>query len=217
MASKRDKIVSDLKDLGLNKGDTVLVRAALKAIGELNEKPSTALIKALLVTVGTEGTILGLAFNKMYLFPKRHKNYIISMNTQPVTGGLVKAMVKWPGAIRSQHPTNSFVAIGKLAQKIIEDHDENATCFHPIENILKFDGKMILIGCAKSSPGFSSVHLAQERLGLATRSILKGLRGAYYYRGNGIKLFKQKDIPTCSMGFSNFYSEYIKEEKLSTG
>lgn len=217
MPYSRQEIVDGLKGLGLKRGDLVLVRAALKAIGELDEKPSISLIKALLDTVGTEGTIIGLAFNKLYLFPKRHKEHIVSLGTPPVTGGLVKAMVDWPDARRSLHPTNSFVAIGKAAQSVIEDHDPNATCFQPIEKILKYDGKMILVGCVKSSPGFSSVHLAQERLGLATRSILRGLRGAYYNNGNETRLFKQNDVPTCSVGFSNFYSEYIKEEKLNVG
>jgi Aminoglycoside N3''-acetyltransferase len=210
-------IVEGLRQLGLERGDTVLVRTALKSIGVKSENPAIALIQALLDVLGPDGTIVGLAFNTDSWFPRLHKKNVINLQTEPYTGGFAKSLVNWPGFLRSMHPTNSFVALGGSARKIVDGHDENATCFFPIEQLLKLDGKMALIGCVNTSPGFSTVHLVQEKLGIATQSLLKGLQGTYFEKDGEIKLFKRKDFPGCSMGFSKFYSHYICEEKLRVG
>lgn len=206
-----------LKRLGLKKGDMVLVRAALRSMGELDGTRSTTFIKALLEVVGSEGTIVGLSFNNSILFPRRKKNIVITPQTPPDTGGMTSTLVDWPGAIRSLHPTNSFVAIGRLARGLVAGHDENTTCFHPIDALMEYNGKMILVGCVDSSPGFSTVHRVQERLGLATRSILKGREGFYFEREGEVRLFRRLDVPGCSNGYYKFYSHYVREGKLTVG
>lgn len=217
VAVTKQTIAEGLQQLGLEYGDTVLVRTALKNVGVQNENPAIALIQALLDVVGPNGTIVGLAFNRGSWFPWMYKKNVINLQTEPYTGGFAKALVDWPGSLRSMHPTNSFVALGGSACKIVDGHDENATCFFPMEQLLKLDAKMILVGCVNTSPGFSTVHLVQEKLRLASRSLLKGLQGTYFEKGGEVKLFKNKDFPGCSMGFSKFYTHYICKEKLSVG
>lgn len=210
----KDDLIKGLSALNICQGDVVLVRAACRAIGDIDGKSASELINALLDVVGPNGTILGLAFTEIFLFPKKHKDYIYKKNTKVITGGLATAMLNWPGAFRSMHPTNSFVAIGNHSEDLLNAHNHNSSCFYPMNKMLELDGKMILIGCAKSSPGFSTVHLAQEKLGLATRTILKGRYGVYFEDQGKLSLFKRKDVPGCSMGFSNFYTDYIREGKL---
>jgi len=207
----------ELSRLGIAEGDSVLVRVALKAIGHVDDKPATALMRAVLDVVGSSGTVVGLAFNPCVLFPWRHKKIVVTPDTPTISGGWAQAMVEWPGAVRSAHPTNSFVAVGARAAEFVDGHTEAATCFAPMEIFLRGSGKMILVGCVKSSPGFSTVHLAQERLGLATRSLLRGLRGVYYERSGRVRLFLRRDNPDCSAGFYKFYSHYVAEEKLRAG
>ncbi len=188
-------------------------------MGELDQRRSVALIHALIDVVGPEGTIVGLAHNLTFntIFTKPRKDYIVTAQTQPITGGLAMEMVNWPHALRSQHPTNSFVAIGRLAKDVVEGHDETATCFQPVQKLLEHNGKMILIGCVEESPAFITVHLAKEKLGLATRSILSGRQGVYFKKNNEVRLFKRRDIPGCSEGFYKMYSHYVREEKLKVG
>jgi aminoglycoside N3'-acetyltransferase len=129
-------------------------------------------------------------------------------------------LVDDPAAARSEHPTNSFVALGPLAEDIAGDHDETSTAFHPMRALIRHRGKMLLVGCMHTSPGFSTVHLAQEDLGLATRSVLSGLIGAHYYdhkRFGERRWFARADVPGCSMGFGKAYPQYEKAGLLAVG
>ena len=54
-------IAKDLRKPGLARGDVVLVRVALKAIGDIDGPPAKTLIAALLDVVEESGTILGLS------------------------------------------------------------------------------------------------------------------------------------------------------------
>ena len=87
----------------------------MKAVGPTQEPVGKLLINSLLNTVGDKGTILGLAFTDS-VFPVRDRpQHVFDLNMPPITGGLAKAMLDWPGAYRSSHPTNSFVGIGLKA------------------------------------------------------------------------------------------------------
>ena len=208
-----EEIADHLRTLGVEQGDVLLVRASVRKLGNIGasgDKNSDSLIRALLMAVGKTGTVVSLAFTKTFLFPKKHRDYVYDRYTPATSGGLANAMIHWPGAVRSQHPSNSFVAIGQNAGDVLKGHNENATCFFPMEKLFEWDSKMILIGCVADSPGFSTVHLAQDRLGLTTRTIFKNLFGVYFRREDGtVSLFRKKDFPGCSMGFSNFYTYYV--------
>lgn len=215
----QEEIRKQIINLGISTGDTVLVRASLSEIGSICDQKITGniLISELLEVVGPEGTIIGLAFTKNMLVYGR-KGVIYQKDSPATTGGLANLMLKWPGAIRSDHPTNSFVAIGKNADYLLSEHGVKSFCFQPIKKLIELNGKMILVGCAESSPGFSTVHLVQYELGLATKSVFTNKLGAYYYDTNGVqRLFKKKDIPGCSMGFGKFYPYYVANNMLNTG
>ncbi len=211
------ELSDDLRAFGIEKGDIVLVRASLKKIGIKENQAGDVLVNALLEVVGSEGTILGLSFTKNYFIPTIDKKNIFTVLTPPTTGGFARAMLKHPQAIRSTHPTNSYVAIGKHAYTLLKDHNEYSTCFLPIDKLITMYGKMILIGCVFDSPGFTTVHCVQEKLGLSSKSILKGLIGVYYEKESRIKLFRRKDFGGCNAGFYKFYGHYVRNEKLICG
>lgn len=211
-----EKLKNDLLGLGINKGDTVLVRADLGAIGKLETKKREDYINFILEAVGEEGTIIGLSFTGGF-FIKKNKNIVFDGTNKSYTGAFANTMLAHPKAARSTHPTNSYVAIGKNAKYILENHDENSGAYEPIRKIVQLDGKMILIGCVESSPGFTTTHLAEVDLGLHKRIIFPTLNGAFYKQNNEIKLFKRKDIGSCSSTFYKFYGHYVKNELLIQG
>lgn len=210
-------LVDNIGALGIGKGDIVLVRAALRKIGIGRNRSGSLLIKALLDVVGTEGTIIGLTFTKTFFLPRIDKSYIFTRETPTTAGGFAQALLEYPNSFRSKHPSNSYAALGAGVYDLLHDHDEYSSCFLPVENLINANGKMILIGCVSESPGFTTVHLAQEKLGLSSKSILKGLVGVYYEKNSEIKLFKRKDFGGCSEGFYKFYDHYKKKDKLISG
>lgn len=211
-----EKLKNDLENLGIKKGDTLLVRADLGAIGKLETKKREDYINFMLEALGEEGTIVGLSFTSGF-FIKKNKNIIFDGTNKSYTGAFANTMLKHPKALRSKHPTNSYVAIGKNANYILENHDENSGAYEPIRKIVELGGKMILIGCVESSPGFTTTHLAEVDLGLHKRIIFPTLNGVYYKKDDEIKLFKRKDLGGCSSTFYRFYGYYVKNELLIQG
>lgn len=211
-----EKLKNDLESLGITKGDTVLVRADLGAIGKIETKKREDYINFILEVVGEEGTIVGLSFTSGF-FIKKNKNIVFDGDNKSYTGAFANTMLKYSKAVRSKHPTNSYVAIGKNAEYILSEHDENSGAYEPIRKIVELGGKMILIGCVESSPGFTTTHLAEVELGLHKRIIFPTLNGTFYKKDNEIKLFKRKDLVSCSSTFYRFYGHYVKNELLQQG
>jgi aminoglycoside 3-N-acetyltransferase len=211
-----EKLKNDFLNLGVQEGDTLLIRADLSSIGKLDTKKREDYINFLLKAVGEEGTIVGLSFTSGF-FIKKNKNLVFDGTNKSYTGAFANTMLKHPNAIRSSHPTNSYVAIGKEASFILKAHNENSDAYEPIRKIIELNGKMILIGCVETSPGFTTTHLAEVDLGLHKRIIFPTLNQAYYKKGHEIKLFKRKDLGSCSSTFYRFYGYYVKKELLQQG
>lgn len=209
-----EDIRKDLENIGIKKGDILLVRADLGAVGKMASK--TDYVEALIDAVGPSGTIIGLAFTKS-MFIKRNKNSIFKKTTAPYTGALASIMLKYPNSCRSTHPTNSYVAIGRNAQCLTEKHTEESGAYDLIQEIIDLDGKMILIGCVNKSPGFTTTHLAETHLNLHKRIIFPWLNTAYYEKNGELQLFKRQDIGSCSSTFYKLYGDYLKSEALTQG
>ncbi len=211
-----EKLKSDLENIGIKKDDTLLIRADLGAIGKLETKKRGDYINFMLEAVGEEGTIIGLSFTNGF-FINKNKNIVFDGTNKSYTGAFANTMLQHPKAMRSMHPTNSYVAIGKNAEYILKDHDETSGAYEPIRKIVELNGKMILIGCVESSPGFTTTHLAEVDLDLHKRIIFPTLNGAYYKKGEKVKLFKRTDPGSCSSTFYKFYGHYVKNELLQQG
>jgi len=216
-AATRESLRHDLEQLGLARGDVALVRADVGEIGRVKGGVGDSLIGALRDTVGPEGTLVALAFTKTTFVWRLQGSDVFNEKTPPTTGALARLFLEQPDAVRSRHPTNSFVALGARAKEVLAGHDETASSFEPMGKIVEHGGKQVLIGCTRSSPGFTTVHWAQHVLGLDRRSILGGWFGALHEKAGAVATFKRRDIGGCSMGFHKLYAEYEKEGLLRQG
>ena len=211
-----DKIKFQLNQFGLKNGVTLLVRADLSALGRLSRN-RLDYVKVFLDILGDTGTLIALAFTNNTCITK-NKNYIFDGTNKANTGSFANIMLSHPKAIRSKHPTNSFVAIGQNAKFVLNGHDEKSSAYEPIRKIIQLKGKMMLIGCIASSPGFTTAHLAETDLGLHNRIILPKLNNCYYKNDDGvIRLFRRIDIGGCSYTFQKFYSHYLMNIILQQG
>lgn len=211
-------LLSDFRSLGVSPGDTLLIRGSLGAVGRI-EGGSNSFISCLLDAVGPEGTVISLAFTGGAFLRKPRKQDAFGVSKKSYAGALPNAMLVWPGAKRSSHPMCSFVAIGKNAEYITSGHDEHSHAYEPVRKIIELRGKCILVGCVKSSPGFTTTHLAEADLGyLDSLPVFPWLNSTYYETTDGkLRLFRRKDPGLCSNSFYKFYSLYVREGILSTG
>jgi aminoglycoside 3-N-acetyltransferase len=212
-----DKVVDDLYALGLRRGDTLLVRAAARSVGFAGDH-ARRLLGALLAAIGPDGTLLGYAHTGDQYVWKRTTDRVFHSGAPNITGGLAAAMLAHEGAVRSRHPTNSWVGIGPAAHDILAGHDETALCFAPVARLVELGAKDAVIGNVRTSPGLGTLHFAQEELGLARRTLVSGLIGAYYHdRDGAVRWYRKVDEPGCSLGFWKAYGHYVNAEVLHAG
>lgn len=211
-----EKLKDDLIKMGVKKGDTLFIRADLGAIGKTKVKDRLDYINIFLDLVGDNGTIVGLSFSAGF-FVIKNKNNIFNGKNKSYIGSFSNLMLNHPKSKRSMHPTNSYVAIGKYAEYILEDHNEESGAYDPVRKIVKLNAKMILIGCVETSPGFTTTHLAEVDLGYHKKIILPRLDGNYYKRNSETKLFMREDLGSCSSTFFKFYAYYVYKKQLKQG
>tara|TARA_B100000674_G_C37972670_1_gene977766 strand:+ start:3122 stop:3988 length:867 start_codon:yes stop_codon:yes gene_type:complete len=211
----RSSIFKQFETIGLIPGDVVLLKANLASIGIVNGDPKNGFLNALIDYLGSGGTVVAAAFTKTHFLPFINKHSkIFTIETQSNTGGLSKIMLKNLSSVRSSHPTNSFVGIGKYAHDILRDHNEKSHSFAPIEKIMAIGGKGLMIGCLKSSPGHLTAHLAQYHLGQSKKNFFSGLAGATYYKDKKLKVFLRKDFGGHAAGAIKFYEHYEKANAI---
>jgi aminoglycoside N3'-acetyltransferase len=208
---------NQLKAIGVEKGDTILVRANIGRIGRLDSRDKMDYLSFILNVIGPEGTVVALSFTDSS-FIVRDKTLVFDDKTKSNAGSFPNLLLSHKLSLRSLHPTNSYTAIGKNAKYILDGHNHNSGAYDPIKKIIELDGKMILIGCVENSPGFTTAHLAEIDLDLHRRIIFPSLNTVYFKTPEGkVSLFKRKDLGGCSASFYKFYSYYVKNEALTQG
>ena len=221
------QIADDLSRLGVRCGDTLLVKADVRymrlpraADGTRVKDYAEALLQGLRTAVGEDGTLAFLTFTrvawKVLPFGAAPE---FEANVPPTTGSLATLATRQPDAHRSAHPSNSFTAIGKNAEALVRFHTPSSFAHRPLETLIELDGKMLILGCVETNPGFSTVHLAQHHLGLSTRTLLKN-RGVAKYSdpvSGESATFVRRDIAGCSAGFGKMYNVYRAAGLLKEG
>lgn len=189
MVTKSD-IVKGLRELGLKKGDVVVVHSSLSSFGEVKGGPAT-LVDALIEALGPMGTLVVPTFNyKPDIFDP--------VETPSIVGALTEEVRHRPEAVRSLHPTHSVAAIGPLAAEIAEGH-EKTTSFgrgSALWKVLQIGGKILQLGVTHTSN--SMIHVAEE---IAEVPYLDRKRQVGIKTPSGKIVRKWIRRPGCSRGF----------------
>lgn len=174
-----DDIKTALKELGVQKGQAVMVHTSLSSLGYVCGG-AQSVIEALIESVGEEGTIMMPTQSWKNLDPSAGVYWqepeewwaVIRENipaydkriTPTNTMGAVSEMFRqWPGALRSDHPARSVAAWGRYAQYLTKDHDLSDIFGDrsPIGRLYELDGSVLLIGVGYDKN--TSLHLADVR------------------------------------------------------
>ncbi len=144
----KQKLVVSFRELGLSKGDVLLVHSAYKSFGGVEGGPQTV-IDALLEVLGGEGTLVVPTFTFAFCeqFNNTGKGYFDLDNTPSETGILTEFVRKMPGAKRNLHPIHSFAAYGKLADELSSASDKSSFGKETVlAKLHKLDAKIMMIG-----------------------------------------------------------------------
>lgn len=202
-------LIKQLKEAGIQKGDVLNMKVSLRSIGKLEDGAET-LIQALLEVVGKEGTIVSDAFvtTKNYNLPFQ-KREIVNEQTKSYAGGFANAMIRHKDAYRSKHPIQKFVAIGKLAKQLTENHNEKSFAYGVLRDLLSLGGKNIKIGPEKKVPGVGTTHIAICDLNFEQRRVKNGVY--YQTEENQVKFHEVNWVGGCGFGFTNLMPEFEKQ------
>lgn len=180
-AMTRERLVADLRDLGVRPGRPVLVHASLRRIGWV-DGGAPAVVAALREALGPDGTLVAgagtpensvtsRAFRRMTsgLSRAQVEEFRSGMPafdreaTPTSVGAVAEAVRTTPGAVRSAHPQSSFTAVGRDARLLMSGHllechlGENS----PLGKLYHRDASVLLLGVGYQS--CTAFHLAEYR------------------------------------------------------
>ncbi|WP_406242780.1 aminoglycoside N(3)-acetyltransferase [Streptomyces anulatus] len=176
----RDSLASDLRALGLNPGETLLVHSSLSSLGWVCGGPGVV-VMALLDALGDDGTLVVPTHSGNNSDPAYWGNRPVpeswwadiraamppfDARTTPSLGvGVIPEAVRtWPGAVRSCHPQTSFAAVGPHAAKIVEGHALDCRLGErsPLARLEEAGARVLLLGTDFAS--CTAFHLAEYRV-----------------------------------------------------
>lgn len=173
-------LTADLKKLGIETGDTILLHSSLRKLGWVCGG-AEAVIEAFLEVIGPSGTLVvptQTADNsdpagwERPPVPKEWWDEIRASTpaydpakTRSREMGIIPEMVRnWPGALRSAHPQTSFAAVGENAKYITEGHALDCMMGEksPLAKLEILGAKVVLLGVRYDK--CTALHLAEYRL-----------------------------------------------------
>ena len=198
MEITQQRIISDLRKMGIKKGDHVAIGVSYKSLGKVQGGPD-GFIDALLEAIGPEGTIMVNTYTeKFYLTEIRLGwiDYIFDCDETTCNTGIISEKVRLrDDANRSLHPIRSNAAIGGKSYILLKEHDENASSYLPYSKLAEIGGKYIAIGIGGNLKGLR--HRAQYDAGLLTAVPWK--RAVKYKKRQGeINTFLWTDRGGCT-------------------
>jgi len=224
----RERMVNDLVALGVRKGMVLLVHTSLSTIGWVAGGP-VAVIEALLEAVGNEGTIVMPSMSGDYSEPSRWQNppvppswwqpirdhtppYRPDVTPTRAMGKVAETFRAWPGAVRSYHPTDSFVAVGLLAERLMEGHPLSYSFGEgsPLSKMCDEGGYSLLIGTLRNT----ILHLAEARAPFEKKVIPRGSPVLEH----GERIWKEyEDYDDNSDLFPSILSDFLEQGRGITG
>lgn len=159
----RQTLAAGLRALGIAPGDTLMVHASVRAVGEVAGGPDLIHL-ALEDAVTADGTLMMYASCPRYydevgrghLSPDQERELVeklpvfdpLTARADRANGALVELLRTYPGSMVNPHVAR-FVAWGKQASYLLSEQPWNYPFGHgsALERFVRLDGKILLLGC----------------------------------------------------------------------
>ncbi len=154
------QIASDLRQLGVQEGGTLLVHSSLNSMGRVPLGAETV-IQGLLKALGPQGTLLMPALSYEHVTPK--SPYFDVRYTPSNIGVIPETFRTRPGTCRSIHPTHSVCGVGPRAGDLLKSHEQDTTpCgpHSPFRRLRDIRGQILMLGCGLRPN--TSMHAIEE-------------------------------------------------------
>ena len=222
-----DSLKTDLKNIGIRKGMTLLVHSSMSSIGWICGG-AVAFILALEGALGEQGTLVMPAHSGDLSDPAKWENPPVPEDwwgtireTMPAfdpdltptrgVGKVAEVFRKQKGVLRSPHPQVSFAAWGKNAGYITSEHSLEYAFGEksPLAKIYEVDGYVLLAGVGHENN--TSLHLAE------IRADYPGKQEEVYgfpFIFDGKRIWKQvRDIKSITDDFNDLGDAFLKQKK----
>jgi aminoglycoside 3-N-acetyltransferase len=151
-----------LKELGIKKGDTILIHSSLKSFGTVKNGADTV-VDAFLSVLGDEGTLIVPTLTGKHTDSPVSPPYFDICASKSWTGKIPETVRLRQDAKRSLHPTHSVSAIGGRRDEIVASHENgNSPCdeHSPYYKNCIWGGYILLIGVDQESN--TTIHCCEE-------------------------------------------------------
>ncbi|SDJ69451.1 aminoglycoside 3-N-acetyltransferase [Halovenus aranensis] len=225
-------MTADLRDLGVARGDTVLVHGSLSSLGWVCGG-APAVVDALQRTLGEAGTLVMPTHSPGNMEPSAMEHpplpeswhgtvreqmppYRPAMTPTQGMGAIAECFRSCPGVVRSDHPQHSFAAWGADADDVTGEHSLEYSLGEasPLARVYDREGQVVFLGTDHATN--TSIHLAEYRtdLDVGTRDcgsaiLVDGEREWVTWEDID---FSDEDFPACGAAF-----ERERPEAFETG
>ena len=225
-----ESLAADLRALGVEAGETLLVHVSVSALGWV-AGGAQAVVEALQRTVTEAGTLVVPTFTAQYTDPAAWSNppvpdeWVDSMpERMPAfrpavaptrsVGAVPECLRSYPKAVRSRHPTYSFTAWGADAGEVVADHpyDDGLGEESPLASVYDRDGSVLLLGVGHGVD--TSLHLAEYRADFPKE---RARHRAPVLQDGERTTVHFEDIETNTDDFEQLGAEFEKSVGLTTG
>lgn len=213
-------MLDDLNAIGVREGDLLIVHSSFKSLG-LTEASSTDVIRTLIESTGSDGTLMMPTFTYCYSGIWGVKHFNPETTPSVFMGILPETLRAYPRALRSASPTYSVAALGKYAKALTECKKDTGGLGpgSSFEDAYRLGAKILLIGVGNNRN--SMIHYAEYASGLPICDIpyreFWGRSALVEIDGETVEVQLKPDFPGCSANFGKADEFLVEHDLLKRG
>ncbi len=217
----RKSLLGDLGRLGVQTGDLVMVHGAMRSVGPVTGGVNVV-IQAVFDAIGPTGTIAAYVdFEPFFEDTDEPEIPVFDKRIARAArdhGILHEALRTWPGTLRSDHPDAGVIAVGRLAEWLVDPHpfEYGYGPGTPFDRIVQADGKVLMLGAPLDT--ITLLHHAEHLANIPDKRVVRYRRLMPGLNGPEWMDFEEFDTgdPVHDSLPSNVF-EIIAEEYLASG